>query len=1405
MSAQLPVEVAAADEDVRVALGALGVEDTAANRERVLDARGVFLDVAAAHLRHMSAVPRELRTPSWRQLYVDMLAAFVANVVGFAVPTALGQLGRSRQAQTWIYSGAVAALGVVGPQVSSLVKRWGGGANARWRLSLGNSANVGPYKEIVGELGLALGNLALYAATHAGVSATGGVWSTPGGQIGRALLSGAVMSVAGQGITNAAAGWTLSRSGVVRADRLAETARNRTIPDGVYMVGVTAWHERTTAVNKALELAAQTVGMVIGAVVMDVVMEHGDEAMHPAARSAWNFLLGVSALLVISALVRALYTFVGNDPARHANKFGIAASDVMTATIEASAMHRFEEVLDKVGVDIVSGHWGPQGAGVAGTFGGDVDVFSGAVFRQRPLRLDATLDPLVGRLGELAGRLRSERDEALLLPVEGTLVKMADTLQAAVVSLQAAGRAAGAGEDFSPELKDARLRIRDLQALLVQHMFQLGGVGPARGYRRVTQMAAQLLALFAALRQADRMELADAFITGVVEYASGRRTAKAALAGLGPDAHNRVKAGDVAAKLKSIGRAGPDPGVFLGAAADLFGDLFAGKVPGYAASKLLMLANLVNKPDTAPAPDASGHAAAGDVAAAVAALTPFEVLPTAGADRVRQTFITGLRNHTFSLLALRDAIDELRDAANSGHGGDDIELGHLIGAGRAGRILNNFDKMLGASFVAALAAETPSRLTDADTIQGTVDTSVGDLLQSLWDDTANIPRSHGMLARSALSLPLPPTPVDLPTRRLADAHFHPTNYAGKINSLVRLIGYMDAAGIQRSNLAGIPSQVWRHTNERKYYANSTNNIAYRDHDFALAAQYVKLTPEQRQRVDLTITGIDVTNGPAIGQELDIRLRAHPRVFVGVGEVTLIKEIVSDKNPHRPDIGGVDTQTLLIEATKRGLPVILHNDRGVPGGKNKHAGQMVAAIREWAERMTRFGNEQDPLMRPGVDPATVPAMNPRLIWAHAAGMSRFTGESNHHTRDLDELLSDPTLADIVHLDLSWDFVVNDIMQNLYDQLTRHNVAPGLRQGLQNVLKFYKSFTVLGGLADKADDLGDVNLASLYRVGAETITKQYVAALADFQRRVRQAFNDPATRAVFTDLLAEHGQRGNNWLYIMRKHSDRLMFGTDALAVGIKAHGEAAYAMNARIMYPLFDILDQAAAHHLPDTAGVTDKISRTNYEKIFHDPQITARRHAWEDYLAAEKTAEHSAQVQPQQFTTSHAAGEPATGHGPVSGGLMAPAPAAVVAGPVAAGVVSVGVVAAAEAAEERARALAELGQVEGLFTVGVRGVADGVGRAAGEDVRGWVGLVGAAADGVVGGLAEAWLVHRAVVDGGCGGGGGGGSGAGVDGGGGCFGGGCSVAVAASVLVGVGCCGGGGAGAGGGGVGAGAGG
>src|SRR5262249_38932810 len=205
-----------------------------------------------------------------------------------------------------------------------------------------------------------------------------------------------------------------------------------------------------------------------------------------------------------------------------------------------------------------------------------------------------------------------------------------------------------------------------------------------------------------------------------------------------------------------------------------------------------------------------------------------------------------------------------------------------------------------------------------------------------------------------------------------------------------------------------------------------------------------------------------------------------------------------------------------------------------------------------------------------------------------------------------------------LHLSWDFVSNDILENLYDQLTRHQVAPGLRQGLQNVLKTYKAFAALGALSDKADDLQHPNLASIYRVGAETIAEQYFASLADFKLRVREAFKNAATLATFTKLFGAHGDDGNNWLYILRKYKDRLMFGTDALAVGIKAHGDAAYAMNARVMYPIFDILDEAERQGIAGTQNITKQIGRTNYEDIFHNDDIGLRREAWENYLAAEK-------------------------------------------------------------------------------------------------------------------------------------------------------------------------------------------
>src|SRR5262249_9668106 len=162
----------------------------------------------------------------------------------------------------------------------------------------------------------------------------------------------------------------------------------------------------------------------------------------------------------------------------------------------------------------------------------------------------------------------------------------------------------------------------------------------------------------------------------------------------------------------------------------------------------------------------------------------------------------------FSLEALREAFDDL-GRLSEGDNARNATINAGADRARAGRILAGVEQLLGPDFRAALRAETASRL------DATVDTrqaSVGALLGALWADVSAIPRGHGALARSALSLPPRTKPVDLPTRVLSDAHFHPTSYSGKINSLVRLIRYMDYSGIARSNLAGIPSQVYQPTN-----------------------------------------------------------------------------------------------------------------------------------------------------------------------------------------------------------------------------------------------------------------------------------------------------------------------------------------------------------------------------------------------------------------------------------------------------------------------------------------------------------------------------------------------------------------------------------------------------------------
>src|SRR5262249_55478013 len=76
---------------LRQAVADVVAEDSERHRARLLEAQAAYVDVVGAHLRSMSAVPVQARTPDWRQQLVNTAAAFAANFVGFTVPTALAQ------------------------------------------------------------------------------------------------------------------------------------------------------------------------------------------------------------------------------------------------------------------------------------------------------------------------------------------------------------------------------------------------------------------------------------------------------------------------------------------------------------------------------------------------------------------------------------------------------------------------------------------------------------------------------------------------------------------------------------------------------------------------------------------------------------------------------------------------------------------------------------------------------------------------------------------------------------------------------------------------------------------------------------------------------------------------------------------------------------------------------------------------------------------------------------------------------------------------------------------------------------------------------------------------------------------------------------------------------------------
>jgi hypothetical protein len=261
----------------------------------------------------------------------------------------------------------------------------------------------------------------------------------------------------------------------------------------------------------------------------------------------------------------------------------------------------------------------------------------------------------------------------------------------------------------------------------------------------------------------------------------------------------------------------------------------------------------------------------------------------------------------------------------------------------------------------------------------------------------------------------------------ADSHFHTSNYAYQGISLKQLIDDYMGDRIVRSVVMPVPlQQRWdgfeNYASGRiapNYYLGPKADLYYYAFaDAMYAKEYLALSQKDQRRIDLMITGFNPMDRYAV-LHVKRALLTFPGAFVGIGEFTVHKEIVSKKIagekiadtsasglPEDVDADGKlslynpalkDILDLLAET---GLVGTLHND--MYPARVKYDGTVEAL-----EPNRHF----EPALR------ALCARNSRatVIWAHS-GLGRFVKPAKDHVAIVSRVLD---ACPSWYVDLSWD--------------------------------------------------------------------------------------------------------------------------------------------------------------------------------------------------------------------------------------------------------------------------------------------------------------------------------------------------------------------------------------------------
>ncbi|MES0864965.1 hypothetical protein ABLN87_21690 [Ruegeria sp. SCPT10] len=1233
--------------------------------------------------------------PSIKRSSVNVLSSVVGNIgfaLPAAVSTGaelyMRNNGVSRDAARQIGDGVFAAglmLTIPSAGASGSVRHRLGGAETQVLLPSGNSAGVGPIKSKAGGLVDSIIGTTVYSGARAGLLklAESRGWDSTGktlaGQLsmsGRAYMAAAgaslAMGVAKEVIYAPIAKLTIHRNGADNSHAQPIAVHNRSAVAGVQYsetpnlskgAGNEGWSGNTTRM-----LITETISTLFACAAEYGVDQLTEESDGSASGEFRKVMATFSAFFAAKSVASAAMTRLFNHPALHANKHIKASQQVMVAGLQESSMKRFENaaalLASKLDAEV-------EASETLDDAKADYELVK-KIFSSPALMGVSKIEIFregASRFEELGARLSDASHDtgaAELAEIGNYLCKAAHSLSTAADYQQLAedGRA---GQERPEEprtldvyVKNAQRRLRDAQAIVAQVQTQEEGVEK----RSANGALRPILPLLAGLSTTDKIGQINN-LTGLLVDFRPQKAGRFRSSGWFRDRKILTQANVIVDALSKKSSASFPSLQFAEHA------IATGQKLDTLLSKLEQAVNWCSK-DTklAEAKIAiirnrfamEGCGILGDVE------TGDQEQVTASRRNARKTIRTALtiekqggwnRNRDLSNLrrelgrgsfSFEHLAEELRRSRNAIRHRGEVETGPSENRPVIVPLTTEHDlrNAFGHELFDTILDEYPN-----PTSEDEFDIATVRAFEALGQDLAKMHFRHQPLWEAAHKTNQVFDRAPMETIEQNDAHYHPTSYSGAVNDLEMLQQFMRDNGVLQTNAAGIPSQLAHTRPDHKYYAAEVKpnragkalidtmlgpspefGLRYRSHDEALGSDLINTIrhdPNKGRPISLSITGIDLTDKPTIGKSIDLKLAQYPRLFKSVGEVTWIKEIVSELNPEIPNIPGPASKQMLRDCSDRGLPIILHCDRGTPTNKNKYTSQVVEVLTDWIEEVN--GEEgihrADPLFDSVGGPSRhLPRRKAMISWAHGAGISRFTPDSRHHTRDLNELLSNEKLKSALFVDLSWDFIAHDILQNTRDLLVKTNVPEDMRHGMRElqdgldaIVKSYQAFSEAGSLSDTAADIGDENLSALHRVSSNKIAQLHLTTLAAFKDSLdRLISEDPRFADVLESLMVVHGNNGNNWLNVLNEHSDRLMFGTDALAVGTKAHGEAAYSVNTKTLYPIYHMfLAVGTARGREEGAPfmqVVDNVARDTFDRFFNDEEMQERREAWEDMLKA---------------------------------------------------------------------------------------------------------------------------------------------------------------------------------------------